>query len=56
MNTLAALAKPSTRGTSRSNLRDDFKLDLLLHLTYRFLNPDYRVFACCGMALREANP
>src|SRR5208283_5701024 len=34
---------------------DDFELDILLHLTYRFLNPDYCVFDCCGMALREAN-
>src|SRR5208283_1419874 len=35
--------------------RDDFELDILLHLTYRFLNPDYCVFDCCGMALSEAN-
>ena len=35
--------------------RDDFELDILLHLTYHFLNPDYCVFDCCGMALREAN-
>src|SRR5208337_126433 len=35
--------------------RDDFELDLLLHLTYRLLNPDYCEFDCCSMALREAN-
>ena len=35
--------------------RDDFDLDILFHLTYRFLNPDYCVLDCCGMALREAN-
>ena len=34
--------------------RDDFELGILLHLAYRFLNPDYCVFDCCGMALREA--
>ncbi len=34
--------------------RDDLELEILLHLAYRFLNPDYGVFGCCGMAFREA--
>ena len=33
--------------------RDDLELEILLHLAYRFLNPDYGVFGCCGMAFRE---
>jgi hypothetical protein len=34
--------------------RDDLELEILLHLASRFLNPDYGVFGCCGMAFREA--
>ena len=34
--------------------RDDFELDVLLHRTYRFLDPDCGVFGRCGMALAEA--
>jgi hypothetical protein len=34
--------------------RDNFELDIPLPLTHRFLNRDYAVFDCCGMALRKA--
>ena len=31
-----------------------FELEIRLHHPHRFLNPDYGVFGCCGMAFREA--
>ena len=35
--------------------RHGFELEILLCRPYRFLDPDYGVFACGGMAFIEAN-
>jgi hypothetical protein len=33
-----------------------FELEILFYYSHRFLNRDYTLPDCCGMAFREANP